>query len=74
MGGKEPACDLVAVDGALEALPAHDARKGRVVELLLFGGLIMEGTVRVLRVSPEAVLRDWRLAKRWLARALPGGK
>lgn len=62
--------DLVALDGALEALAATDARKARVVELRFFGGLSVEETAAVLKVSPDTVLRDWRLAKAWLAREM----
>jgi len=62
--------DLVALDSALSALAATDARKARVVELRFFGGLSVEETATVLKVSVETVLRDWRLAKAWLAREM----
>ena len=62
--------DLVALDSALSALAATDARKARVVELRFFGGLSVEETATVLKVSPDTVLRDWRLAKAWLAREM----
>jgi len=62
--------DLVALDDALEALALKDARKSRVVELRFFGGLSVEETAEVLRVSPDTVHRDWRLAKAWLAREM----
>jgi len=62
--------DLVALDGALEALAVKDARKSRVVELRFFGGLSVEETAEVLQVSPDTVHRDWRLAKAWLAREM----
>jgi RNA polymerase sigma factor (TIGR02999 family) len=68
----ERAPDLVALDDALEALAKIDERKGRVVELRFFGGLSVEETARVLGVSPETVLRDWRLAKSWLLHELDG--
>ena len=64
----EPGQDLVALDDALKALAVTDARKSRVVELRFFGGLSVEETAEVLKVSPDTVLRDWRLAKVWLAR------
>lgn len=64
--------DLVAVDNALKALTKIDARKGQVVELRFFGGLTAEETGEVLKVSPETVLRDWKLAKVWLLRELSG--
>jgi RNA polymerase sigma-70 factor, ECF subfamily len=62
--------DLVALDDALKALAVSDARKSRVVELRFFGGLSVEETAEVLQVSPDTVLRDWRLAKAWLAREM----
>jgi RNA polymerase sigma-70 factor (ECF subfamily) len=62
--------NLVAFDDALKALAATDARKARVVELRFFGGLSVEETAEVLKVCPDTVLRDWRLAKVWLAREM----
>ena len=62
--------DLVALDEALRALSSVDARKSRVVELRFFGGLSAQETAEVLKVSPETVLRDWKLAKAWLRREL----
>ena len=67
---KDP--EIVAVDEALSALAAVDARKSQVVELRFFGGLSVEETAEVLKVSPETVKRDWRFAKAWLHRALSG--
>jgi RNA polymerase sigma factor (TIGR02999 family) len=60
---REPGQDLVTLDDALKALAVTDARKARVVELRFFGGLSVEETAEVLKVSPDTVLRDWRLAK-----------
>ena len=68
----EPAVDVVALDRALEALAAIDARKSRVIELRFFGGLSVEETAEVLHVSSDTVKRDWRLAKLWLLRELEG--
>jgi len=65
--------DLLAIDEALSALSAIDPRKGRVVELRFFGGLTAEETAEVLQVSPDTVLRDWRLAKSWLLKELKQG-
>ncbi|HXI92692.1 MAG TPA: sigma-70 family RNA polymerase sigma factor [Blastocatellia bacterium] len=62
--------DVVALDEALNALAAIDERKSRVVELRFFGGLNIEETAEVLKVSPDTVMRDWRLAKVWLLREL----
>jgi RNA polymerase sigma factor (sigma-70 family) len=61
---------LVALDDALESLAAVDQRKCQVVELRYFGGLSVEETAEVLKVSPETVARDWRLARTWLLRQL----
>jgi RNA polymerase sigma factor (TIGR02999 family) len=66
----ERGADLVALDDALQALAAIDARRSRVVELRFFGGLSVEETAEVLRVSPETVMHDWKLAKAWLRRAM----
>jgi RNA polymerase sigma factor (TIGR02999 family) len=68
----EPALDVVALDRALEALAAVDARKSRLIDLRFFGGLSVEETAEVLQVSPDTVKRDWRLAKLWLLRELEG--
>lgn len=65
-----PDADLVALDEALSALEAVDPRKSRTIELRFFGGLSMEEAARVLKVSPETVKRDSRLAKAWLLRWL----
>ena len=62
----EPRQNFVALDDALEALAKFDERKSRVVELRFFGGLSVEETASVLNVSPDTVMRDWRLAKAWL--------
>jgi RNA polymerase sigma factor (sigma-70 family) len=68
----EPREDFVALDDALKALAAFDERKSHVVELRFFGGLSVEETATVLKVSPETVMRDWRLAKAWLQREMRG--
>jgi RNA polymerase sigma factor (TIGR02999 family) len=60
--------NLLALDDALAALARLDARKARVVELRFFGGLSVDETAEVLKISPDSVKRDWRLAKPWLAR------
>ena len=65
-----PAYDVLDVDRALDALTAIDPRRGKVVELRLFGGLTIEETAAALGVSPDTVTRDWKLAKAWLAREL----
>ena len=70
----EPREDFVALDDALEALAKFDERKSRVIELRFFGGLSVEETASVLKVSPETVMRDWRLAKAWLQREMRGDR
>jgi RNA polymerase sigma-70 factor, ECF subfamily len=65
--------DLLALDDALKALATVDERKSKLVELRFFGGLSIEETAEVLKVSPETVVRDWRLAKIWLLRELSEG-
>ena len=67
---REPTAELVALDDALESLAAVDPRKSHLVVLRYFGGLSVEETAEVLKVSPETVTRDWRLAKTWLLREL----
>ena len=66
----EPSADLVALDDALTALAAVDPRKSQVVELRFFGGLSVEETAEVLNVSPDTVMRDWKMAKVWLLREM----
>jgi RNA polymerase sigma-70 factor, ECF subfamily len=66
----EPRQDFVALDDALEALAKFDERKSRVVELRFFGGLSVNETALVLKVGPDTVMRDWRLAKAWLQREM----
>jgi len=63
---------LVALDDALNALSQMDPRKGRLVELRFFGGLTTEETAEVLKISPDSVKRNWRLAKAWLMREMSG--
>jgi RNA polymerase sigma factor (TIGR02999 family) len=62
--------ELIALDDALHALARFDARKAQVVELRFFGGLSVEEAAEVLKVSPQTVLRDWRLARAWLTEQL----
>jgi RNA polymerase sigma factor (TIGR02999 family) len=62
--------DLVALDDSLDALATMDPRKSKVVELKFFGGLETGEIAEVLGVSPQTILRDWKLAKVWLLREL----
>ena len=70
MISEAPDVDLVELDRALQQLAAVDARKSQVVELRFFGGLTEEEAAEVLKVSPETVRRDLRLAKTWLLREM----
>ena len=72
LGGDEDA-DLMALDDAMNVLARIDPRKVRVVEMRFFGGLSVEETAEVLKVSPLTVKRDWRTARPWLYRELTGG-
>jgi RNA polymerase sigma factor (TIGR02999 family) len=62
--------DLIAIDEALRSLAKQYDRKSQVVELRFFGGLSVEETADVLKISPETVMRDWKFAKHWLMREL----
>lgn len=64
---------VLAVDGARRALAKIDLRKSQVVELRFFGGLNVEETAEVLKVSPDTGVRDWKLAKAWLLREVSQG-
>jgi RNA polymerase sigma-70 factor, ECF subfamily len=64
--------DLVALDDALRALAGFDSRKAQVVELRFFGGLSVEESAEVLKVSPITVMRDWSTARAWLYREMKG--
>lgn len=66
--------DLAALDEAMNKLAAMDERKSRVVEMRFFGGLDVKETAEVLKVSPDTVMRDWKMAKVWLLRELSGGE
>jgi RNA polymerase sigma factor (TIGR02999 family) len=61
---------LIVLDDSLNALARIDPRKARVVELRFFGGLSVEETAEVLKISPQSVMRDWKLARAWLGREM----
>jgi RNA polymerase sigma factor (sigma-70 family) len=67
---QEPDADIVALDDALNELSLLYPRKTQVVELRFFGGLSVQETAEVLKISEQTVLRDWKFAKSWLMRAL----
>ncbi len=62
--------DVVMLDEVLEQLARFDSRKAKVIELRFFGGLTVAETANFLEVSPDTVLRDWRLARAWLLRRM----
>jgi RNA polymerase sigma-70 factor, ECF subfamily len=64
--------ELLALDAALTELENVDERRAKVIELRFFGGLTVEETAKVLQVSPDTVMRDWRLARAWLASEITG--
>jgi len=73
LDGAEPeGLDFADLDEALKALAKVDPRKSQVVELRFFGGLNVEETAEVLKVSSDTVLRDWKMAKNWLRCELSG--
>jgi RNA polymerase sigma factor (TIGR02999 family) len=65
--------ELIALDDALSAMAKIDPRKARVVEMRFFAGLSIEETAEVLKVSPDTVVRDWRLARAWLLAEMGDG-
>jgi RNA polymerase sigma factor (TIGR02999 family) len=67
------ALELIALDDALSRLSQIDERKGQVVELRYFGGLSVDETAEALNISPITVMRDWNMAKAWLAREIGDG-
>ena len=71
--GGHRAADLVALDDAMNTLAQLDPRKAQVVEMRFFGGLNVDETADVLKVSPATVMRDWSTAKAWLYRELAAG-
>jgi RNA polymerase sigma factor (sigma-70 family) len=62
----EQAANVVALDEALKGLELRDKRQSQIVELRFFGGLSIEETAEVLKVSPGTVMRDWTFARAWL--------
>ena len=62
---QEQAANVAALDDALQKLETIDERQGKIVELRFFGGLSIEETANVLKVSPGTVMRDWAFARAW---------
>jgi RNA polymerase sigma factor (TIGR02999 family) len=63
---QEQAANVAALDDALQRLETIDQRQGKIVELRFFGGLSIEETAEILKVSPGTVMRDWTFARAWL--------
>ena len=68
------AAEICALDDALNALAAREPRRAKVVELRYFGGLSVDETAEALAVSPQTVLRDWKLARAWLTLELKASR
>ena len=68
--GTDRAAELCALDDALVGLAQLDPRRAKVIELRFFGGLSVEETAEFLHVSPQTVMRDWKIARAWLTREL----
>ncbi len=58
--------ELIALDDALNTLAQVDPRKAQIVELRFFGGLTVEETAEVVKVSCDTIMRDWKIARAWL--------
>lgn len=71
---QEQAANLVLLDDALNTLAAIDPRQSDVVELRFFGGMSIEETAEVMKVSPGTVARDWTFARAWLRKEMGGGE
>jgi RNA polymerase sigma factor (TIGR02999 family) len=70
--GAGRAREIIRLDDALNSLAKIDPRKAQVIEFRFFAGLSVEETAEVLKVSPDTVLRDWRLGRAWLLKELGG--
>ena len=70
--GATPPSGILDLDDALDRLTNQDERKGRLVELIYFGGMTYDEVAAALDISPATVHRELRLAKAWLHRDLSG--
>jgi RNA polymerase sigma-70 factor, ECF subfamily len=71
---QEQAANVVGLDKALKDLERIDARQSEIVELRFFGGLSIDETAEVLKVSPGTVMRDWTFARAWLRNEMNADK
>jgi RNA polymerase sigma factor (TIGR02999 family) len=72
--GTDRAAEICALNDTLDSLATREPRRAKVIELRYFGGLSVEETAEALGVSPQTVLRDWKLARAWLAVELRSSK
>ncbi|MFN0171762.1 MAG: sigma-70 family RNA polymerase sigma factor [Bryobacteraceae bacterium] len=68
--GSQRAAEILAINDALDHLAQVNPRQMHVVEMRFFGGLSVEETAEVLKISLQSVKRDWSLAKAWLRREM----
>lgn len=66
----EPNNNLLLLDEALQALTEIDPQQSQVIELRYFGGLTIEETAEVMKLSPATIKREWAMARAWLHQAL----
>lgn len=67
-----PALDLLVLDDAMQRLASLDSRQSQIVELRFFGGLSIEETAQVMKISPATTKREWSTARLWLHNAMTG--
>ena len=72
--GSAPNLDLMVLDSAMERLAEFDPRMCRIVELRFFGGLSIDETAEVEKISPATTKREWSAARLWLHRAMNAGE
>jgi len=70
----EKSDELIALDNALNVLEQQNERQSRIVELRYFGGLTVEETAEVLKISTATVMREWKSARAWIALEIKNGK
>ena len=62
--------DLVFIHRLLIKIEEKNARRCRIAECRIFGGMSVEETAQLLRISVATVKRDWTLLSTWLCREL----
>jgi RNA polymerase sigma factor (TIGR02999 family) len=71
---QQQATNLIGLDDALQRLASMEARQSEIVELRFFGGLTVEETAEVLKISPRTVMREWNFARAWLRKEMAGSR